>query len=141
MSDLPKDKECLVIIGRPYNTGDPALNLGMVEKLIGMDVLPTGETIASEVETLKKHWDEFDFFFFHVKKTDSYGEDGNFDAKVHVIEEADAALLEILALNPDVVLISGDHSTPCALKAHSWHEVPVLLWSKHIRPDDVEAFG
>ncbi|MCD6285476.1 MAG: 2,3-bisphosphoglycerate-independent phosphoglycerate mutase, partial [Anaerolineae bacterium] len=112
-----------------------------IGRLVGMDVLPTGDTIASEVETLKKHWDEYDFFFFHVKKTDSYGEDGNFDAKVHVIEEADAALSEILALNPDVVLISGDHSTPWALKAHSWHEVPVLLWSNYIRPDDVEAFG
>jgi len=112
-----------------------------IGRLVGMEVLPTGDTIASEVETLKKHWDECDFFFFHVKKTDSYGEDGNFDAKVHVIEEADAALLEILALSPDVVLISGDHSTPWALKAHSWHEVPVLLWSKYVRPDDVEAFG
>ena len=112
-----------------------------IGRLVGMDVLPTGDTIASEIETLKKYWDEFDFFFFHVKKTDSYGEDGDFDAKVHVIEEADAALSEILALKPDVVLISGDHSTPWALKAHSWHEVPVLLWSKYVRPDGVEAFG
>ena len=112
-----------------------------IGRLVGMDVLPTGDTIASEVETLKEHWDDYDFFFFHVKKTDSYGEDGNFDGKVHVIEEADAALTEILALKPDVVLISGDHSTPCALKAHSWHEVPVLLWSEFIRPDSVMAFG
>lgn len=112
-----------------------------IGRLVGMHVLPTGDTIASEVETLKENWDDFDFFFFHVKKTDSYGEDGNFDAKVHVIEEADAALPEIMQLNPDVILVSGDHSTPWALKAHSWHEVPVLLWSKYLRPDEVDAFG
>ncbi len=112
-----------------------------IGRLVGMTVLPTGDTIASEVETLRQHWADHDFFFFHVKKTDSYGEDGNFDAKVHVIEEADAALADILALNPDVVLVTGDHSTPAALKSHSWHELPVLLWSKHIRPDNVDAFG
>lgn len=112
-----------------------------IGRLVGMDVLKTGDTIASEIETLREHWDDYDFFFFHVKKTDSYGEDGNFDGKVHVIEEADEALNDILALKPDVVLISGDHSTPWALKAHSWHEVPVLLWSEYIRPDSVDAFG
>jgi 2,3-bisphosphoglycerate-independent phosphoglycerate mutase len=112
-----------------------------IARLVGMSVLPTGDTIASEVETLQAHWAEHDFFFFHVKKTDSYGEDGNFDAKVHVIEEADAALSDILELSPDVVLITGDHSTPWALKSHSWHEVPVLLWSRFIRPDPVDAFG
>ncbi|MGC9348108.1 MAG: 2,3-bisphosphoglycerate-independent phosphoglycerate mutase [Anaerolineae bacterium] len=112
-----------------------------IGRLVGMEVLPTGDTIASEVETLKEHWDDLDFFFFHVKKTDSYGEDGNFDAKVHVIEEADAALPEILDLNPDVIVVTGDHSTPCALKSHSWHEIPVMLWSHYIRPDSVTAFG
>jgi 2,3-bisphosphoglycerate-independent phosphoglycerate mutase len=112
-----------------------------IGRLVGMDVLQTGDTIASEVETLKANWDAYDFFFFHVKKTDSYGEDGNFEAKVHVIEEADAALEEILDLNPDVIVVTGDHSTPCALKSHSWHEVPVMLWSQHIRPDNVERFG
>lgn len=112
-----------------------------IGRLVGMDVLQTGDTIASEVETLREHWGDYDFFFFHVKKTDSYGEDGNFDAKKHVIEEADALLPQILALEPDVILVTGDHSTPCALQAHSWHEVPVLLWAKHMRPDYVAAFG
>ena len=112
-----------------------------IARLVGMDVLKTGDTIASEIETLRKHWDEYDFFFFHVKKTDSYGEDGNFEAKKHVIEEADELLPQLLALQPDVVFVSGDHSTPWALKAHSWHEIPALLWSKHIRPDSVVAFG
>lgn len=112
-----------------------------IGRLVGMDVLETGNTIASEIETLRKHWDAYDFFFFHVKKTDSYGEDGNIKGKVHVIEELDALLPGILALKPAVIAVTGDHSTPCALKSHSWHEVPVMLWSKYIRPDSVEAFG
>ena len=112
-----------------------------VAKLVGMDVLPTGDTIESEVETLKEHWEAYDFFFFHVKKTDSYGEDGNFEGRVEVIEHVDHVLPDILALEPDVVLVTGDHSTPAKLKSHSWHELPVLLWAGDIRPDVVTSFG
>lgn len=112
-----------------------------VAQLVGMDVLPTGDTIEDEVETLKKHWDEYDYFFFHVKKTDSRGEDGDFDGKVAVIEHFDGVLPDILDLDPDVVIITGDHSTPTIWKSHSWHELPVLLWSHYIRPDDVTTFG
>jgi 2,3-bisphosphoglycerate-independent phosphoglycerate mutase len=106
-----------------------------------MDVLDAGDTLTSEVKTLKDSWEKYDFFFFHVKKTDSAGEDGNFDAKVKVIEEVDTLLPEILALKPDVILISGDHSTPSAMKAHSWHELPVLLYADNIRKDLVTEFG
>jgi 2,3-bisphosphoglycerate-independent phosphoglycerate mutase len=112
-----------------------------IAKLVGMDVLPTGETVEDEVETLKAHWEAYDFFFFHVKKTDSYGEDGNFQGRVDVIEHVDRVLPEILALKPDVVLVTGDHSTPAKLKSHSWHELPVLLWADTVRPDDVTSFG
>lgn len=112
-----------------------------VAKLVGMEVLPTGETIEDEVATLKQHWDEYDFFFFHVKKTDSRGEDGDFAGKVEVIEHFDTLLPEILSLEPDVVIVTGDHSTPALWKAHSWHELPVLLWSRYIRPDGVKQFG
>jgi len=110
-------------------------------RLVGMDVLDAGDTVASEVKTLKEAWQKYDFFFFHVKKTDSAGEDGNFDAKVKVIEEVDALMPEIMSLKPDVVLISGDHSTPSAMKSHSWHELPVLLYADNIRKDAAEQFG
>ncbi len=104
-----------------------------IAKLVGMEVLQTGDTIEDELETLKSHWNNYDFFYFHVKKTDSYGEDGKFDEKVHVIEETDAIIPEILKLGPDVLVITGDHSTPCLMKSHSWHPVPFLIHSKFVR--------
>ena len=110
-------------------------------RLLGMKVLRTGTTVADEAATLRENWANHDFFFFHVKKTDSYGEDGNFDAKVGVIEELDAAIPAILDLKPDAIAVTGDHSTPSVLRAHSWHPLPVLLWSEFCRPDDVRAFG
>ncbi|MBM4458881.1 MAG: 2,3-bisphosphoglycerate-independent phosphoglycerate mutase [Chloroflexi bacterium] len=112
-----------------------------IARLVGMDVLKTGETIEDEIATLRANWEQYDFFFFHVKKTDSNGEDGNFDGKKAVIEHVDELLPEIMALKPDVLLVSGDHSTPWSLKAHSWHELPVLLWGRHNRPDAVRQFG
>jgi 2,3-bisphosphoglycerate-independent phosphoglycerate mutase len=112
-----------------------------VAKLAGMDVLQTGESMETELETLKHHWADYDFFFFHVKKTDSRGEDGDFQAKAEVIEHFDHLLPAILALSPDVVIVTGDHSTPAVLKSHSWHELPVLLWSRYVRPDAVRQFG
>ena len=112
-----------------------------VAKLIGMDVLDTGESIAEEFDTLEKYWDEYDFFYLHVKKTDSHGEDGNFDKKQAVIEELDALIPRLRNLHPDVIVVTGDHSTPSKLKMHSWHPVPVCLWSAFCRRDDVKSFG
>ncbi len=110
-------------------------------KLLGMHALDTGETISDEITTLKQHWKEFDFFYVHIKKTDSRGEDGNFEEKKKVIEEVDQFIPRLRALNPDVIVVTGDHSTPSEMAAHSWHPVPVLLWSKHCRPDNVVQFG
>lgn len=110
-------------------------------KLVGMDILKTGETVEDEVETLRANWAKYDFFYLHVKKTDSAGEDGDFDRKRTIIEHVDEVVPEMMALNPDVVIVSGDHSTPAVLKSHSWHPVPTLIWSRYCRPDDVGAFG
>jgi len=110
-------------------------------KLVGMTIIPTGQTIEDEIETLKKEWNNFDFFFVHIKKTDSYGEDGKFDEKVHVIENVDRVLPEILALNPDVLVVTGDHSTPCAMKGHSFHPVPIMFFAKHTRKGLSKAFN
>jgi 2,3-bisphosphoglycerate-independent phosphoglycerate mutase len=105
-----------------------------VAKLVGMEVLELADTSTkSEIDTLKKHFKEFDFFYFHVKKTDSYGEDGNYWGKVKVIEEFDSFVPEILSLDPDVLVVTGDHSTPAVMKSHSWHPVPFLLSSSYTR--------
>lgn len=110
-------------------------------RLVGMNVLPSGTNLEGEVEALKKHWDSSDFFFFHFKYTDSAGEDGNFDEKVRRIEELDAAIPRIVELKPDVLIVTGDHSTPAKLRSHSWHPIPVLLASPTCRPDEVTQFG
>jgi 2,3-bisphosphoglycerate-independent phosphoglycerate mutase len=110
-------------------------------RLVGMDVLDAGATLNDQVETLKRVWDQYDFFFLHYKYTDSTGEDGNFAAKVEMIERFDAEIPKIRALNPDVLIVTGDHSTPSKLKSHSWHPVPVVLTAKTCRTDAVTEFG
>jgi 2,3-bisphosphoglycerate-independent phosphoglycerate mutase len=110
-------------------------------RLVGMDILDAGGTLAEQIETLKKAWDKYDFFFLHYKYTDSTGEDGNFDAKVEKIELLDMEIPHIRALNPDVMLVTGDHSTPSKMKSHSWHPVPTILCAKTVRPDGVVEFG
>jgi len=110
-------------------------------RLVGMDVQEAGDTIEEEVATLKANWAKYDFFFFHVKKTDSAGEDGNFEAKVKVIENTDRIIPDILALKPDVFIITGDHATPSALKSHSWHALPILLYADNIMVDTCTRFG
>jgi 2,3-bisphosphoglycerate-independent phosphoglycerate mutase len=112
-----------------------------VAKLVGMEALEAGKRVAAEFDTLETHWDDFDFFFLHVKRIDSAGEDGDFERKASLIEEVDALLPRLLDLAPDVLLVTGDHSTPAKMKYHSWHPVPVLLWSAYCRPDGVQTFG
>ncbi len=110
-------------------------------KLVGMDVLSTGGTFADEVATLEENWDRYDFFYLHLKYTDSRGEDGDFDAKVKVIEDADTFVPRLLALNPDVLVVTADHSSPARLAGHSWHPVPTLIASDVCRADDVTRFS
>jgi 2,3-bisphosphoglycerate-independent phosphoglycerate mutase len=113
-----------------------------VARLAGMDVLQVdGQTLADEFDTLEKNWMDYDFFYLHFKKTDTCGEKGDFEGKVKAIEEIDACIPRLMALNPDVVIIGGDHSSPAVMKSHSWHPVPVLLYSKYVRSDDIPEFG
>ena len=111
-----------------------------IARLVGMDVLDAGETIGDEIETLGGHFHEYDFFYVHIKNPDMFGEDGNFPGKVRAIEEVDEFIPDILDLEPDVFVVTGDHSTPSVLKTHSWHPNPVLLFSKFIRTDAVDRF-
>jgi 2,3-bisphosphoglycerate-independent phosphoglycerate mutase len=110
-------------------------------RLVGMAIADAGATLTEQIETLRRLWDKYDFFFLHYKYTDSTGEDGNFAAKVEMIERLDAEVPKVRALNPDVLIVTGDHSTPSKMRSHSWHPVPTLLWSKVCRPDPVTEFG
>ena len=109
-------------------------------QLVGMEILDAGGTLEDEFARLEGAWADYDYFFLHVKKTDSYGEDGSYDGKLHEIERFDGLLPRALALGPDVLAITCDHSTPCAMKAHSWHPSPFLLKAEHAFPDGHPRF-
>ena len=110
-------------------------------RLVGMEVLPQVSNLQEQIDCLRDNWDNYNFFFVHFKYTDSTGEDGKFDEKVKRIEELDSYLPQILDLKPDVMMITGDHSTPAKLKEHSWHPIPVALAARTCRPDGATEFG
>jgi len=109
-------------------------------QLVGMKKIEGPATIAEQFERYLAEYNNFDFFFIHYKYTDKYGEDGNFAAKKKAVEEFDAALPILLKKRPDVLVITGDHSTPCKVKGHSWHPQPVLLSSTYSGSDKLQRF-
>ena len=139
LPDIPKLPDhtrmrCKAIAAYPMYRG--------VSRLAGMEVLEAEDDLEDQFKHLQSAWDSGDFFFVHVKKTDAFGEDGDFQAKVDAIGEVDRWLPRLPALEPDVLLVTGDHSTPARLSAHSWHPVPVLLHAPEtVRPDPVARFS
>ena len=111
-----------------------------ISRLLGMGVHEGASTLEDQLAAVRSAWNEYDFFFVHIKAPDARGEDGDFEGKVAAIEEADRALQGFLDLGPEVVVVTGDHSTPALLKSHSWHSVPVLLHSQVARHSGVELF-
>lgn len=112
-----------------------------VAKLCGMASIEGAHSFDEQLDLVAAHWDEYDFFFVHYKYTDSAGEDGDFRRKVDAINQFDAALPKLLALQPNVLVVTGDHSTPAVMAQHSWHPVPVLLWGDQVRTDHVHQFS
>jgi len=108
--------------------------------LVGMEVIDVESGVKPEFHKVKELWEKYDFFFVHIKYTDSFGEDGKFNEKVSVIEDVDKNLGMLLDLKPDVFAITADHSTPATYKAHSWHPVPILLSSKWSRSTGIKKF-
>ncbi len=109
--------------------------------LVGMHLVQGLANLDDQIEALKSEWNNFDFFFVHYKYTDSRGEDGDFDAKVAEIEKVDKEIPRILSLKPDVLVVTGDHSTPAVLKSHSWHPVPVLMWAPGVSRTNPRVTG
>ena len=110
-------------------------------KLVGMEALTVGPALEDSFAVLRENWDRFDYFFVHYKHTDAAGEDGDYDRKVEKIEEVDAAIGMLTEMEPDVLMVTSDHSTPATMGAHSWHTVPFMLRSKWARADDVDNFN
>lgn len=112
-----------------------------VARLVGMDALDGGHDLSEQIAAVRAHWDEYDFFFLHYKYTDSAGEDGDFHRKCDAIEAFDKAVPDIQALGPDVLVVTGDHSTPAMMAAHSFHPVPVVMWGQNVRRDHLHHFN
>lgn len=141
MVDLPKFQDVYKLT--PACIAIYPMYKGLAQ-LCGMEVLKAGDTIESEFQTLKESAaadSKHDFFYMHIKQTDSSGEDGDFQRKVKVIEQVDKSIPVLTDLNPDVIIITGDHSTPAVISGHSWHPVPTLIYSKKCRFDKVEKFS
>lgn len=112
-----------------------------VAQLVGMDALPKVGSLAEQIELMAANWDTYDYLFAHEKAADRAGHDGDRDAKIAAIEAVDAVIPDLVALGPDVLAVTADHSAPTQLKAHSWHPVPTLLWGEKVGRDDVRVFG
>jgi 2,3-bisphosphoglycerate-independent phosphoglycerate mutase len=110
-------------------------------RLVGMQTLPVGPELEDSISTLRENWDRFNYFFVHYKYTDTAGEDGDFDRKVAKLEEVDEHINGLLELEPDVLMVAGDHSTPALMASHSWHPVPFMLRAKNCRADECDNFG
>ena len=106
-----------------------------------MKIIPTGMTFGDEVDTLHANWNDHDFFFIHYKPADAAGEDGDFDAKVKCLEQLDIHLPRIMELEPDVLMVAGDHATPAIMASHSWHPVPFMLHSRLTLGEGVDGFN
>lgn len=111
-----------------------------VSRLVGMDILDTGSEWAEEIATLKQQYANYDYLYIHFKETDSAGEDGDINMKANLIEKFDSLLPRIRELQPDVLVVTGDHCTPAKMKGHSWHPIPIVLHAAHARPDAVQEF-
>jgi len=113
-----------------------------IARLVGMDIsFARPQNLDEQIGAMREGWERYDYFFLHHKPTDSAGEDGDRARKVSAIELLDAAVPALRALNPDVLVVSGDHATPTQMAAHSWHPVPTLLWSTRRQRDEVDRFG
>ena len=110
-------------------------------RLVGMEIVGQPNNLDEEIDVLHQNFDDHDFFFVHFKYTDSRGEDGDFQAKVEMIEQFDAIIPRVEALSPTVLLVTGDHSTPAVMANHSWHSVPTLLVADKCRTDACRIFG
>jgi 2,3-bisphosphoglycerate-independent phosphoglycerate mutase len=112
-----------------------------IGRLLGMRIEPPPEGIEASFQALRAlYGHEYDFYYLHIKETDSSGEDGDFEQKVKAIERVDRLMPMVMDLNPDVLVVTADHSTPVCMRSHSWHPVPLMIYSRVARVDEVNTF-
>jgi len=115
-----------------------------LSRLLGIDLTKPPAGLKAAFEQFRLSYldaEDKDFFFYHIKDTDSSGEDGDFSRKVEILEKIDRLMPLILDVHPDVLVVTADHSTPSTMGRHSWHPVPVLIHSEFSRVDDPNAFN
>jgi 2,3-bisphosphoglycerate-independent phosphoglycerate mutase len=137
IQDLPRFQERYLLNARGI-AGYP-MYLG-IARLLGMSVSSPAMSWDEAISDLKESWNDYDFFFMHYKATDSAGEDGDFERKKAAIELVDASIPDLAALEPAVLCVTGDHSTPSPLMRHSWHPVPFVMWGPTVGIDQVTRF-
>lgn len=134
---LPQFADRYLLKGRGIASYPMYLGLS---RLVGMETAPAKEGWEDEIAELEASWGDYDYFYLHLKATDSAGEDGDFDRKCAAIEQVDATIDRVRALGPGVICVTGDHSTPAPLEKHSWHPVPFLMWGPTVGVDRVTKF-
>ena len=137
LPDLPSLTElhqirCGAFAGYPLYRG--------VAAACGMEVVPCGKEFTDVLTSVEEAWDRYDYFFLHVKQTDKAGEDGDLAKKIQVLEQVDAQIPRLLELEPTVLAVTGDHSTPAPMFAHSWHPVPLLLHGPNCFVDSSQEY-
>ncbi|ENN96071.1 cofactor-independent phosphoglycerate mutase [Methanocaldococcus villosus KIN24-T80] len=121
-----------------------------IGKMLGLDVIEVegangtpNSNIMGKAKALLNNLDKYDFFLINVKAADEAGHDGKFELKKEIIEKIDNMLSYIFEnINKDSVyfVLTGDHSTPIEVKDHSADPVPIVIWGKSVRKDDVKEF-
>jgi len=111
-----------------------------IASLLGFSILPSADSIEELFEIYRENYNKYDYFYIHIKGTDKTGEDGDFSGKVQCIEKVDSALPVLFDCMPDVLCITGDHSSPALMHSHSWHPVPVLIHGKFCGYDRCQRF-
>jgi len=113
-------------------------------RYVGMDVLDVpGATGTAETDLTAKARaavdaaPDYDFVFLHVKATDAFGHDGDFDGKRRMIEKVDAEIIPRVHGLFDVIVVTGDHTTAVTARRHTADPVPFLFWHRDVRRDEV----
>jgi 2,3-bisphosphoglycerate-independent phosphoglycerate mutase len=85
----------------------------------------------------------YNYVFIHIKATDNASHDGDVEKKILAIERSDKMVKQIIDAVGDrvVIAVTGDHSTPVDVGEHTCDPVPIVFWSKIIRPDRSKSFS